>query len=76
MPLRSPEAAIRRRLSAYHEQTGPVFDWYVESVVQTIDGVATRPRPKGLLSGRGLSMDQLQEDNSLAFHLVGAPTSD
>jgi len=34
------EAVIRRRLSAYHEQTGPILEWYGERVVETIDGDA------------------------------------
>ncbi|HYW47687.1 MAG TPA: adenylate kinase [Bryobacteraceae bacterium] len=34
------EAVIRRRLRAYHEQTGPILEWYGERVVQTIDGAA------------------------------------
>ena len=31
-------AAIRERLAAYREQTGPVLQWFGESLVQRVDG--------------------------------------
>jgi adenylate kinase len=32
------EATIRQRLSAYHELTGPILQWYGESAVHAVDG--------------------------------------
>lgn len=32
------EATIRQRLKAYHELTGPILQWYGESVVHKVDG--------------------------------------
>jgi adenylate kinase len=32
------EAAIRQRLRAYHEQTGPILEWYGASAVHRVDG--------------------------------------
>jgi adenylate kinase len=32
------EATIRQRLKAYHELTGPILQWYGESVVRKVDG--------------------------------------
>jgi adenylate kinase len=34
------ETAIRQRLQAYDEQTGPVLDWYGKSFVRRVDGSA------------------------------------
>jgi adenylate kinase family enzyme len=32
------ECVIRRRLAAYHQQTGPVLAWYGPGVVHTVNG--------------------------------------
>ncbi len=43
------EAVIRRRLTAYHDLTGPILKWYGASMLHTVDGNQAAEKVRGAI---------------------------